>query len=196
MSARLAVFLSGSGRTMVNLYDRCADGTIDGTIELVVSSKEGQGAERARERGIPTIVIPGTIDADTLESLAAEYRLDYILLGGYLRHIPVPPSLTGRIVNIHPALLPGDGTAGPFGGQGMYGMHVHRAVIEAGERESGCTVHLVSDVYDAGPVILTKTCPIDPGETPDQLAARVFALECEAYPEAVQRLIAEAGRTG
>ena len=92
------------------------------------------------------------------------------------------PWMEGRIINIHPALLP------KFGGKGMYGMQVHEAVINQGEIQSGCTVHFVDEQYDHGPTILQKTCSIDPSETPHSLAAKVFELECEAYPEAIAQI--------
>lgn len=195
MTARLGVFLSGSGRTLLNLHDRCASGELDATIGLVVASKEGLGAQRARERGLTTLVLPKSLTPDELESLAKEHSLDLILLAGYLRMVPVPEALEGKILNIHPALLPGDGTPGRFGGKGMHGHHVHKAVIEAKESESGCTVHVVSAEYDAGPVLVRLTCPVLPGDTPDTLAARVFDLECEAYPQAVQQILSRARTT-
>lgn len=179
---RLAVLLSGSGRTLLNLADRIRDGRLHASIQLVVASKECLGAQRARDLGIPTFVVKGDIPPDELERLCRQYFIDWVILAGYLRLVPVPHSLNRRIVNIHPALLP------DFGGPGMYGHHVHEAVIAAGRTVSGCTVHLCDEKYDRGPIVLQKQCPVLPNDTPDTLAARVFELECEAYPEALELL--------
>ncbi len=181
---RLAVLLSGSGRTLVNLAERIRAGRLHASIALVVASKECLGAARARELGIPTQVIRGTIPPEQLELLCREHRIDWVVLAGYLKLLPVPRSLAGRIVNIHPALLP------DFGGPGMYGHHVHEAVIKAGRTVSGCTVHLCDDKYDRGPIVLQRECPVRDDDTPDTLAARVFELECETYPAALELLLA------
>lgn len=182
--ARLAVFLSGSGRTLLNLVDHIRRGRLHAAIPLVVASRECLGAQRARELGIHTEIIHAPISAEQLVSLCREHQIDWIVLAGYLRLLPVPTSLAGRMVNIHPALLP------EFGGPGMYGHHVHKAVIASGRTISGCTVHLCDPQYDRGPIVLQKSCPVFPTDTPDSLAARVFDLECEAYPEALELLIA------
>jgi phosphoribosylglycinamide formyltransferase-1 len=181
--ARLAVFLSGSGRTLLNLLDAIRGRRLHATIPLVVASKECLGAERAREVGIHTEVIRGDVPASRLLELCGHHRIDFVVLAGYLRLLPVPHELDGRMVNIHPALLP------DFGGAGMYGHHVHAAVIAAGRARSGCTVHLCSPEYDRGAILLQKSCPVRPDDTPDTLAARVFELECQAYPEALELLI-------
>ena len=117
---------------------------------------------------------------DTITGWFDEKRIDLVCLAGYLRWLKIEPRYRGRVMNIHPALLP------KFGGPGMYGHHVHRAVLAAGETESGCTVHFVDEEYDHGPVILQRTCPVLPDDDPDSLAARVFEQECKAYPEAVE----------
>jgi len=182
--ARLAVLLSGSGRTLVNLAARIEAGELPAEIALVVASRECPGAERARERGLPTRVVdPKTGQAELARQLR-EHGADWVVLAGYLSLLPIPSGFEGRVVNIHPALLP------RHGGPGMYGERVHRAVLEAGDAESGCTVHLCDGAYDTGPVVLQKTCPVEPGDTPESLAARVFELEREAYPEALRALIA------
>jgi phosphoribosylglycinamide formyltransferase-1 len=184
--ARLAVMLSGSGRTLLNLLEAIKNHRLDASVELVIASRETVGAERARAAGLRVEVIPGVIPAERLGTILREHRIDWVVLAGYLKLINIPPEYRGRIVNIHPALLPN------FGGPGMYGARVHEAVLRAGARESGCTVHLCDEVYDRGRVLLQKRCPVLPGDTPDSLAKRVFALECEAYPEALQRLFAKA----
>lgn len=182
--ARLAVMLSGGGRTLANLLDHIDRGGLDASVVLVIASRETAGAQRARERGIPTFVMPGVIPAETLAGVLEEHRVDLVVLAGYLKRVNIPRGYEGRVVNIHPALLP------DFGGPGMYGMRVHEAVLASGATVSGCTVHLCDAEYDRGPILLQLSCPVQPGDTPETLAARVFELECRAYPEALQRLIA------
>ena len=187
---RLAVLLSGSGTTLQNLIDRIADGRLTAQIALVVASKATAfGLERAQRAGIPTAVVERKAHA-TVESFSAavfqhcrESGASLVCLAGFLHLLRIPADFAGRVLNIHPALLPA------FGGKGMYGHHVHEAVLRAGAAESGCTVHLVDDEYDHGPIVVQKRVPVLPGDTPDALAARVFAAECDAYPEAI-RLVA------
>lgn len=180
---RLAVLLSGSGRTLLNLLDEIDARRLHAEIALVIASRECLGAERARERNIPTEVLPGRIPAQTLQQRFDSSRIAWGVLAGYLQLLDVPPAYAGRIVNIHPALLP------RHGGPGMYGHHVHRAVLDAGDTESGCTVHLVDGEYDHGQTILQRRCPVLPTDTPDTLAARVFEQECIAFPEALRTLL-------
>lgn len=180
---RLAVLISGGGRTLLNLLDNINAGSLHATIDLVISSADNTGAQRSRDTGLNTRIIRGIIPRSTLESLLREHHIDWVILAGYLKLIEIPPAYRGRIVNIHPALLPA------FGGAGMYGHHVHEAVIRSAAKQSGCTVHLVDDEYDRGPIILQKSCPVLPDDTPDTLAARVFELERQAYPEALERLL-------
>jgi phosphoribosylglycinamide formyltransferase 1 len=179
---RLAVLLSGSGRTLRNLAEAIGRGQLDASIALVIASRPCPGAQWAREQGLTTLVIPGTIPAPHLDQLLTQHRIDWVVLAGYLKLIDIPRAYRGRIVNIHPALLP------EFGGPGMYGPRVHEAVIHAGATVSGCTVHLCDEAYDTGRIILQKRCPVLPGDTPDTLAARIFELECQAYPEALRML--------
>jgi phosphoribosylglycinamide formyltransferase 1 len=180
--ARLAVLISGGGRSLLNLLDACQRGDVPATIPLVIASRECLGAERARLRGLRVHVMPGPPDAARLGVLFREFDIGFIILAGYLSLLPIPPGFESRVVNIHPALLP------KFGGKGMYGKHVHQAVLAAGERVSGCTVHLCDNEYDRGEIILRATCPVLAGDTTDTLAARVFDRECVALPEAVRRL--------
>jgi phosphoribosylglycinamide formyltransferase-1 len=182
--ARLAVLISGGGRTMLNIDDLCRSGDIPAAVALVIASKPCPGADKARDRGIPVEVIKGEIPAVVLSSLLAVFRIDWVVLAGYLKKISIPRGYESRVVNIHPALLP------DFGGPGMYGHHVHEAVLKAGRHESGCTVHLCDDRYDTGPIILQRRCPVLPGDTPETLARRVFDEELLAYPEALRLLIA------
>lgn len=181
--ARLLILLSGSGRTLLNLLERIRDGSLPAEVAGVIASKTCPGAERAAAAGIPTRVLPGEIGAPALDALATEARADLIVLAGYLKLVHIPPALEGRVVNIHPALLP------DFGGPGMYGLHVHRAVLAAGRTESGCTVHLCSSEFDRGPILLQRRCPVLESDTPETLAARVFEQECIAYPAALAGLI-------
>jgi len=185
-AARLAVLLSGGGRTLVNLAAAIERGELPAEIGLVVASRACPGVERAHELGIETRVIAGEIDPGLFKRLLDEHRIDWVVLAGYLRLAPVPGRWAGRVVNIHPALLP------DFGGPEMYGDRVHRAVLDSGARETGCTVHLCDAGYDTGPIVLQRRCPVLEGDTPETLAERVFALETRAYPEALRRLI-EAG---
>lgn len=181
--SRILVMLSGGGRTALNLLHAIDAGTLNARIVRAVASKLCAGVDRLRARSIATDVMEGEIPADRLANLLNEHRIDVVALCGYLRYVHVPPAYQGRIINIHPSLLP------KFGGPGFFGHHVHRAVIAAGEAVSGCTVHAVDDRFDHGPIILQKTCPVLPDDTPDTLGARVFTLECAAYPEALQLVI-------
>ena len=116
--------------------------------------------------------------------LLAPHDIELLALAGYLRQLWVPPAWEGRILNIHPALLP------LFGGRGYYGARVHEAVLASGMRVSGCTVHVVNNEYDAGPIVLQRCVPVLDHDTPETLAERVFAAECEAYPQAIRAFIA------
>ncbi len=184
--------LSGGGRTLINLLDRIDDGTLRATIPLVIASRECLGAERARARGVPAVLVePGEIAAERLGAMLRGHGIDLVALAGYLKLVRIPAGFEGRVVNIHPALLP------EFGGPGMYGDRVHEAVLRAGAGRSGCTVHLCDGRYDGGPILLQRECEVRPGDTARTLADRVFALECAAYPEALQRLVDElVGNTG
>lgn len=185
--ARLAVLLSGSGRTLDNLLDQIAREQLHAAIPVVIASRECLGVEKARGAGIETHVHTGTLDAAWLDALCERHAIDLVVLAGYLKLVPITDCLRHRVINIHPALLPS------FGGKGMHGHHVHEAVIEAAKRgevrESGCTVHFADDEYDTGSVIVQLRCPVHPSDTPEDLAARVFALECRAYPQALKLLI-------
>lgn len=176
---RLGILLSGGGRTLVNLVQRIREGRLAAEIACVIADrKEAQGIVRAQEAGLP---VSCTKDPAAIWRTIVEHRVDLVCLCGYLRLLPVDPAFRGRVLNIHPALLPA------HGGKGMHGHFVHEAVLAAGDRESGCTVHVCTDEYDRGPVVLQARVPVLPGDTPDTLAARVFAAECECYPEAIER---------
>ncbi|MBX3361713.1 MAG: phosphoribosylglycinamide formyltransferase [Phycisphaeraceae bacterium] len=178
--SRILVMLSGGGRTALNLLDAIDTRTLNARIVHAIASKPCAGAERLESRGVSVQILPGEIPGDTLASICRNHNAGLIALCGYLRYIHVPAQLTGRILNIHPSLLP------KFGGKGFYGHRVHEAVIAAREPISGCTVHEVDNEFDHGQIILQKSCPVLPNDTPETLAARVFDLECIAYPEALQ----------
>jgi len=183
----LAVLLSGSGTTLQNLLDRIADGRLRVEIVLVVSSKaDAFGLERARRAGVPTVAISrkeaGSVEAFSQRIFAAcrEARAGLVCLAGFLQLLRVPDDFLGRVMNIHPALIPA------FCGKGFYGHRVHEAVLECGAKLSGCTVHFADNEYDHGPIISQRIVAVRDDDTPDTLAARVFEQECEAYPQAIQ----------
>lgn len=190
MSFPIAVLLSGGGTTLQNLVDRVAAGTLPVRIVQVVSNRaDAVGVDRARRAGLPVDVIPRkefpsreAFSESTFETCRrACARL--VVLGGYLQLLKIPDDYRLRVLNIHPALLPA------FGGKGMYGHHVHEAVLEYGAKVSGCTVHFVDDQYDHGPIIAQRAVEVRDDDTADALAARVFAAECELYPGVIRALI-------
>ncbi|MFM9958817.1 MAG: phosphoribosylglycinamide formyltransferase [Phycisphaerales bacterium] len=187
---RMAVFVSGSGRTLENFFQRIDAGTLRAEIPLVVASRECRGAELARARAVVphasptrTEVIPWRAHTrESLDALLRSANVQWCVLAGYLHLLPIPEAFKGRVVNIHPALLP------DFGGPGMYGHKVHQAVIAAGAKHTGCTVHLCDDEYDRGPIIAQASCEVRPDDTPETLARRVFELELDLYPRALTKL--------
>lgn len=181
---RLAVLMSGGGTTLQNLIDRIADGRLAARIVGVVSSRaDAGGVERARRAGLPVTVADRRRPEQVWEA-ARNSKPDLVCLAGWLHLLPIPEDFRHRVLNIHPALLPA------FGGKGMYGRHVHEAVLAYGARVSGCTVHFADDTYDTGPILVQKCVPVLESDDAESLAARVFEAECEAYPEAI-RIIAE-----
>ncbi|MDW8103915.1 MAG: phosphoribosylglycinamide formyltransferase [Armatimonadota bacterium] len=194
MSIRIAILVSGHGRgsNMAALIDACERGEIDGQVVLVIGTRgEAPALQRAAEKGVPTCVIsPRGLDdeqyARRLLQALEEAQVDLVCLAGYMRLLPAPVvrAYAGRVMNIHPALLP------LFGGKGMYGEHVHRAVLESGMKVSGCTVHFVDEHYDTGPIILQRCVPVEEDDTWESLAARVLEQEHQAYVQAV-KLFAE-----
>ena len=197
----LAVLISGGGTTLKNLLQKIDDGTLPVTVRLVVSSNPAaRGLQFATDRNIPTLVLERKSFASTAafsDALFAACRaagVDLVVMGGFLKQVVIPTDFENRVVNIHPSLIPA------FCGQGMYGHHVHEAVLRMGAKLSGCTVHFVDNEYDHGPIILQRAVPVLDSDTPDTLAARVFEQECEAYPDALRMLAAGrvrvvAGRT-
>ncbi|GIW41096.1 MAG: phosphoribosylglycinamide formyltransferase [Candidatus Binatia bacterium] len=190
-AVRLAVLLSGSGTTLQNFLDRIRAGRLAARVVVVVSSREdAYGIERARAAGIPVRVVPrkryAGVDEfnDALHAELARFEFDLVLLAGFLSPFQLRRRYEGRVLNVHPALVPA------FSGKGFYGDRVHRAVLEAGVRVTGCTVHFADEEYDHGPIVFQGTVPVLEDDTPETLAARVRLLEQELYPEAV-RLWAE-----
>ena len=187
MPIRLAILLSGSGRTLENLLEWIAGGRLGASVEVVIASRgDVRGVAVAQRAGLPTHVLPqGTHStAEWSAEIFATCRAakaDLVVMAGFLKLVEIPADFAGRVINIHPALLPA------FGGKGFHGMHVHRAVLARGCTVSGCTVHLVDNEYDHGRIILQKTAPVLPDDTPESLATRVFAVECQALPEAIAR---------
>lgn len=188
---RLVVLISGGGTTLKNLLAKRRAGQLDAEIALVISSNPAAGGLRIAEAaGIATRVVDRKQFADDEaygEAIFAACRAvspHWVVMGGFLTFVPIPPDFENRVLNIHPALIPA------FCGRGFFGHHVHEAVLEYGAKISGCTVHFVDNQYDHGPIILQKVVPVLDDDTPDTLAARVFEAECEAYPEALRRLAA------
>ncbi len=190
---RLAVLVSGSGRSLANLAERAADGRLPAEVALVIASKPGIGAlAHAQRHGLESLVVdpgreldPGAYSRAVFE--ACEGRgIDLVVLAGFLRFLPIPARWEGRVLNIHPSLLPA------FGGQGFYGERVHRAVLERGCQVSGCTVHYATNEYDAGPILVQRAVPVFADDTPASLAARVFEQELEALPQAIELALARA----
>lgn len=190
----IAVFLSGGGTTLQNLIDRIAAGTLPVRIVQVISSKaNAKGVERARQAGLNVAIVERksfeSVEAFSQEcfDIVRESGARLVVLGGYLQLLRIPEDFRGRVINIHPALLPA------FGGKGMYGHHVHEAVVKAGATVSGCTVHYVDDQYDHGEVIAQRSVTVEETDTTELLAARVFEAERELYPEVIARLARSLG---
>lgn len=187
-SSRLAcaVLISGGGTTLRNLIEKIRAGRLAAEIKLVVSSNaEAGGLRFAREAGIPAQVVQRrdypsrAAFSQAIFDLCRQAGVDVVVMAGFLKQLSIPEDFTLRVLNIHPALIPA------FCGKGFYGQRVHEAVLDYGAKITGCTVHFADNEYDHGPVVLQKAVPVLDDDTPQTLAARVFAAECEAYPEAL-----------
>jgi phosphoribosylglycinamide formyltransferase 1 len=183
----LAVLISGSGTTLQNLIDKIDWGLLKAKIGVVVASKPGiAGIERAAKANVPCHTIERSSFADVVAFSEAAFAhcekagAELVCLAGWLPLVKIPPAFVGKVMNIHPALLPS------FGGRGMYGHRVHEAVLAHGCKISGCTVHFVDDTYDSGPIILQRAVRVREDDTPETLAARVFEQEQIAYPIAIE----------
>jgi phosphoribosylglycinamide formyltransferase-1 len=193
---RLAVLISGGGSTLLNLLDKIDQGELNATVECVIASRKCVGVERSTARGHVCEVISAKKFATPAELSRVIFdrcraaKVDLVILGGFLSRIEVPADYEGRVLNIHPSLIPS------FCGHGMYGHHVHEAVLARGCKVSGCTVHVVDNEYDHGPIVVQKVVPVLEGDDADTLARRVFTAECEAYPEAIRLYAQKLGLTG
>lgn len=190
---RISVLASGGGTNFQAIQDRIADGRLEARVVLVISNnKDAFVLERARAAGIRaehwSEKKAGSREAfvSGLLRLLDETRTELIVLAGYMKLVPVEVvrAYSGRIINIHPALLP------KYGGQGMYGIHVHEAVLAAGEKESGATVHMVDEQYDRGAILKQRKVPVLPGDTPESLRDRVLAIEHELFSEVIAKFAA------
>ncbi|MBK8726620.1 MAG: phosphoribosylglycinamide formyltransferase [Holophagaceae bacterium] len=188
---RLAFFLSGTGGNALNLLQACREGRVPGEPVLAIaSSARAAGLAKLEAEGLRGLVLERrAFDSDAAFSEAcfaacAAAGVEVVCLAGWLKKLSIPRAWEGRILNIHPALLP------KHGGPGMYGMHVHRAVLAAGETESGATVHLVDEVYDHGRILAQARVPVVAGEAPEALQQRVYAAEMALYPEALAAFLA------
>jgi formyltetrahydrofolate-dependent phosphoribosylglycinamide formyltransferase len=184
---RTAVLLSGSGTTLENLFRKRQGGKLSIDIVVVLSSRaDAYGLERARKRGVPALTVerrnfPGTAEfSQAVFEALKPFKPDLICLAGFMLRLKIPPEYEGRIMNVHPALLP------TFGGKGFFGHHVHEAVLKAGCKLTGCTVHFVDNEYDHGPIIAQLGVPVRQDDTVETLTARVQAAERRLYPKAIQ----------
>lgn len=184
----IAIFASGSGTNAEAIMDHFSDSSC-GRVALLLSNRADAYALRRAERfGVPTAVFSRDEFCDRDGKVAAllrEHQIDFIVLAGFLWLVPnyLTDTYAGRIVNIHPALLP------KFGGRGMYGDNVHRAVIDSGEAESGITIHLVNEKYDSGDILFQASVPVTTDDTPDSLAAKIHVLEHRHFPLIIERTI-------
>ncbi|HHL35230.1 MAG TPA: phosphoribosylglycinamide formyltransferase [Desulfobulbaceae bacterium] len=174
---KMAVLLSGSGRTLDNFHDRIQIGILHAEIQVVISSSaDALGLEKARKYGYPAFHAVGN---PAVNEILGRYDIELIALAGYLKLYEPPSHLLRAVLNIHPSLIPS------FCGPGFYGHHVHEAVKARGCKVSGCTVHFANEVYDEGPIVVQKCVSLTDADTPDDIADKVFAKECEAFPEAI-----------
>ena len=192
----LAIFASGSGTNAQNLIEyfnykkeRSNQTELGHKVELVICNKpQAYVIERAKKLDVPSVVLNKeklTTNTQKLFELLSQYNIDYIILAGYLLKIPAEliDKYHDRIINIHPALLPA------YGGKGMYGHHVHEAVVAAGEKESGITIHLVDEKYDNGKILFQAKCEVAPSDTPDDVAEKIHHLEQANFPRVVDEYI-------
>jgi formyltetrahydrofolate-dependent phosphoribosylglycinamide formyltransferase len=183
---RLGVLISGGGTTLINILEYIKQGKLSAEVGIVVSSRSKvAGVERAKKAGLGVKIICRKDHPDIdefskhIEEELVAANVDLVIQGGWLCLWKIPDRYENRVMNIHPALLPN------FGGQGMWGHHVHEAVLKSGCKISGCTVHFCTNEYDKGPIIVQRSCQVEDDDTPDTLAARVFEQECIAYPQAI-----------
>ncbi len=183
----IAIFASGNGTNAENIAEYFSKNEKI-KVALIVSNRANAGVhERARRLGIPSLTLPKAdfIAGEPVLQVLREYRIDFVVLAGFMCLVsePLLRAFPNRIVNIHPALLP------KFGGKGMFGHHVHEAVVAAGEKESGITIHYINEQYDEGQIVFQASCPLIPEDTPDTVAAKVHALEYRYYPQVIEQII-------
>lgn len=177
---KMAVLLSGSGRTLDNFHEKIQNGSLSAEIQVVISNVKGVlGLEKALKYGYPSFHAVGN---KAINAILSDYEIDVVCLAGYLKLYEPPASLTKSVINIHPSLIP------MFCGDGFYGSIVHKSIKQRGCMVSGCTVHFADEYYDEGPIILQKAVELDYDDSIDDIAAKVFAAECEAFPEAINRV--------
>jgi phosphoribosylglycinamide formyltransferase-1 len=177
---KMAVLLSGSGRTLDNFHQRIEKGSLAGEIQVVISNvADVLGLKKAEKYGYPAFHAANNA---RINEILQDYDLDIICLAGYLKLYTPPAELAHAVINIHPSLIPS------FCGDGFYGHHVHDAVKKRGCTVTGCTVHFADENYDEGPIILQKCVEIDYEDDTDTIADKVFAVECVAFPEAINRV--------
>ncbi|MBP1671158.1 MAG: purN [Bacteroidetes bacterium] len=186
---KIAIFASGSGTNAENIVDFFKMGSHI-KVSLILSNKNSAYVlERARKLGVKSAVFTADQlnNSTFVDSILAEEKIDAIILSGFLLKVPdrIIAKYPGRIINIHPALLP------KFGGKGMYGMKVHKAVIDSGDTESGITIHLVDEFYDNGTILFQSTCNVEPGDTPESLAEKIHKLEYRYFPEVIGKYLQE-----
>ena len=181
---KLAVLLSGSGRTLDNFHENIQAGTLNAEIKVVISNvRNVLGLQKAEKYGYPKFHAVGN---EAINAILKDYDINLICLAGYLKLYEAPLQLQRSVLNIHPALIPS------FCGDGFYGMRVHRAVKAKGVMVTGCTVHFADSNYDEGPIVVQKCVPLEYDDTPERIAAKVFDMECIAFPEAIN-LVDEKG---
>ena len=184
---KILIFASGSGTNAQNIIEYF-NKSVENKVSLVFSNKkDAKVLDRAKKLGVDTVVFTreDLYQKNKVIEMLENERPDLIVLAGFLWLIPpsIIKKFPNKIVNIHPALLP------KYGGKGMYGMHVHRAVIDNKEAESGITIHFVNEEYDAGDIIFQATCPVEEGDTPELLAQRIHSLEQENFPQVIEKVL-------
>jgi phosphoribosylglycinamide formyltransferase-1 len=187
MSKNIAIFASGSGTNAENII-RYFREKGSACVGLVLTNRQNAFVlERARSLDVPCAYFAKSDweSGEAILSMLREHNIDFVVLAGFLARVPdnILHAYPNKMINIHPSLLP------KFGGKGMYGDRVHEAVIEAGEKESGITIHYTNEHYDEGAIICQEKCPVLPEDTPDELAHRIHALEYEYFPKVIERLV-------
>lgn len=185
MTVKLGILLSGGGTTYANLETAIREGRLPADIAVVVSSKAGVGGiDFALKHSRPLVIAANSAE---VTSALRDHGVQWVVMCGWLKYWDPPEPWRGRTINIHPSLLPA------HGGKGMYGLRVHQAVVAAGEKTTGCTVHLVSGAYDSGSVLAQVKVPVKPGDTAETLQDRVMAAERALYPQIIAETIARLG---